>query len=461
MILKSSARGGALDLALHLSNAIDNERVTIKSVSGATSDSLYDAFKEWDIIASQSKATKPFYSLSINPDPHQRDWTDQEWDKAIATIEQELGLKDQSRAVVFHDKLGASGIERRHCHVVWSRINGHTLKAIPYSHDRYKLQRLAKDLAKEFELDLRWSKETQRENQKRYENDHSYDHAKSHGLNRDTESREQRQETLTTLWEQHTDKESFVIATRQAGYIIAQGDRRGFVVVDKENQIHSLARQVRSAKTKDIKARLGDPMDYPTLEQAKEEQRILAIERKTAQVRAKPTQKRVDLTKQQKLMAKLQRMAQRADRLHTKRRRTLKANLNSAKLRHNREVLKLKETNQRKTVEIMRHRKAQTPRGLFKAFRQKLLQWKYNHQDKQREQLFAQEHKSLKNAQSLELERISRYKTRILQQEKREAASLKRLAKKLEISHEKITELERSAKISRERQKQNQYTLSL
>ena len=104
MILKGSQRRGANDLALHLSNAIDNEAVKIAEMRGMVADNLYDGFREWSLICSQTKAKEPFYSLSINPDPGQRGWTEGEWGKAIEHIEGKLGLTNQPRAVVFHEK---------------------------------------------------------------------------------------------------------------------------------------------------------------------------------------------------------------------------------------------------------------------------------------------------------------------------------------------------------------------
>ena len=53
--------------------------------------------------------------------------------------------------------------------------------------------------------------------------------------------------------------------------MLARGDSRAFVVVDIAGDVHSLARQIDGAKTKDIKARLAgiDLAGLPTVEQAK------------------------------------------------------------------------------------------------------------------------------------------------------------------------------------------------
>ena len=65
-----------------------------------------------------------FFSLSLSPPPNER-VPIEVFETAIEQIEQKLGLEDQPRAVVFHEKEG-----RRHAHVVWSRIDTDEMKAI-------------------------------------------------------------------------------------------------------------------------------------------------------------------------------------------------------------------------------------------------------------------------------------------------------------------------------------------
>lgn len=226
MILKGKSRSGAMDLALHLSNALDNEVVTIADIRGVVADNLYDGFREIETICSQTNAKKAFYSLSINPDPSQREWSDAEWSKAIHHIEQELGFSNQPRAIVYHEKEGENGHIRKHCHVVWSRIiktdNGQ-LKAVHLGNDHYKLGRCAKELANEFGLELRY-----------HEKSHdAYDHAQSHGLNRDPHTAQQRQKILTQAWEQSDSAQSFIIAAKQEGYTLAQGMNKSILWPDK------------------------------------------------------------------------------------------------------------------------------------------------------------------------------------------------------------------------------------
>ena len=428
MILKGKSRGGPIDLALHLSNEIDNEKVTIHSVRGAASQNLYDAFREWDVICSQTNAKKPFYSLSINPDPAQRDWSPKEWDQAIERIEDKLGLNSHPRAVVFHEKVGTSdGNLRKHCHVVWSRIDGRTLKAVHMSNDRYKLKTCAKELANTFGLELRYGERGQSER---------YDHAKSHGQNRDPESAKHRKEILTKLWNTHEAPKAFDAALRQKGYVLAQGERRAFVVVDTDGEVHSLARQIDGVKTKDVKARLGSTDQLPDVEAAKTEQAIKRETESEALHKSITKPRRSNLTVEQKLFTKLQRMAQRKDRL-AKLRRDEQARADKEMIeRHQIERERLEQAYQKQTQARLQQRKQAEATGLAQKLRtifgyEMVRRWRHRQQDKKQRALHEKRRALLVNIQAKERARLERRLKTTKRIEQREAYSIARLSEKL------------------------------
>ncbi|MEM9668889.1 MAG: hypothetical protein AAF950_08180 [Pseudomonadota bacterium] len=431
MILKGNSRAGAVDLALHLSNEIDNEEVIVHSVRGSASSNLYDTFREWDVICSQTKATKPFYSLSINPDPTQRDWTDIEWDRAIEAVETKLGLSGQPRAVVFHHKVGESdGQVRKHVHVVWSRIDARTLKAVHMGNDRYKLKACAKDLAQKFGLELRYGKRGK---------DKTYDHTLSHGQNRDPETAKQRKDKITKLWNQHAEPKALNAAMRQAGYVIAKGDRRSFVVVDLDGQVHSLARQIRGARAKPVKERLGDASSYPDVNTAKDEQ---AIRRKAetdklyTSVNQRP---KVELTVEQKLFAKLRRMARRTDELAKRRRKELDKTRQETIARQVEEKrCMIQKHRQRETKRWLKHYRSK-PTGLIRGLRvifgyELALKWKQAREEQHRQTMHQKRLERLADIQAFERDRIEQQRSIIARKEKREAQSIAKLAKKLGVS---------------------------
>jgi hypothetical protein len=80
MIPKASQRGLGQDLATHLQNAYDNEYVEIAEVRGAVACDLHGAFAEWEVCAHAMTGCRNYlYSLSVNPDPAQRQLTRTEY----------------------------------------------------------------------------------------------------------------------------------------------------------------------------------------------------------------------------------------------------------------------------------------------------------------------------------------------------------------------------------------------
>lgn len=147
MILVGNSRGNGQNLARHLLSG-ENEHVTVHEISGFACDDLAGALKEAEAFARGTKCQKYLYSLSLNP-PSKESVDTKDFESTIARVEETLGLKGQPRAIVFHEKQ-----DRRHCHVVWSRIDTDHMKAIPLSYPKKKLIALAKDIFLENGWDL-------------------------------------------------------------------------------------------------------------------------------------------------------------------------------------------------------------------------------------------------------------------------------------------------------------------
>lgn len=263
MILKGNARSGGSDLATHLLNAYDNERVELADLRGTIADDLHGAFAEFDAIASGTKAKKPLYSLSINPS---EPLTREQYFEAVDAIENKLGLTDQPRAIVFHVKEG-----REHCHVVWSRIDGIEMKAIHLAHDRRKLCDMAVQLAEKHGHELpeglkAWKKREQFKKEQLEATLGENAQTKKTGI-----TPEQRRTEITEAYEVADSATAFQNALEEKGYILANGDRRALVIVDKFGDVHGLSRYVKGVNSKQLNERLGtfDQATLPSVEQAK------------------------------------------------------------------------------------------------------------------------------------------------------------------------------------------------
>ena len=265
MILKGSQRANGSDLATHLMNEFDNEYAALAELRGTVAEDLHGAFAEFEAVALGTRMTQPLYSLSINPPSK---LTRDQYMAAIDTIEQRLGLAGQPRAVVFHVKDG-----REHAHVVWSRTNVETMRGVHMSHDRRRLCDLACDLAERYGLSLppgleAWKAKQAQDRQKIEPTLAEKAQAETTGL-----TPEQRRADITAAYKAADNAAAFRQALEDKGYILARGDRRGFVVVDGHGDVHSLSRYVDGASTKDIRAKLKDLAadDLPSVDAAKEQ----------------------------------------------------------------------------------------------------------------------------------------------------------------------------------------------
>ncbi|MFD2741690.1 relaxase/mobilization nuclease domain-containing protein [Sulfitobacter aestuarii] len=257
MILKGNERGHGKELAKHLLNVRDNEHVELHDLRGYAADDLAGAMQESEAIARGTRCKNHLFSLSLNPPEHE-DVPVEVFEAAIDRIEGRLGLEGQPRAIVFHEKEG-----RRHAHAVWSRIDGEEMKAINLPWHKTRLNEVARELYREHGWQIP---------------DGFRDRAARDPLAFTLEEWQQAKRTkqdpkltktmIRESWSGSDSRESFEAALRDKGLWLAQGDKRGFVAVDWRGETYSLSR-MSGAKTKELKARLGDPRDLLSVDEAK------------------------------------------------------------------------------------------------------------------------------------------------------------------------------------------------
>jgi hypothetical protein len=279
VILKGNARSGAANLARHLANHRDNDRVELADVRGVAPQELSAALMDMEALASGTKCEKHLYSLSINPS---RPLDRAEYAIAIERIEQRLGLTDHARVVVYHHKKSAaSGESREHCHVVWSRIDDRTMTAAQLSFDRMTLRTMARELARDFGLELPRGLAEDRGRDRFVDRFNEKTYADQAQEKRSALSADERKATITAAFRSSDSGHAFANALEEKGFYLAQGDRRAFVVIDMAGEVHSLRRQIEGTKAKDIAAKLAplEPSTLPTVDQAK----ALVAQRQRAQ----------------------------------------------------------------------------------------------------------------------------------------------------------------------------------
>ncbi len=254
MNMVGNSRGGAKGCAEHFMNTRDNEHIELFELRGFMSDTLEGALNEVYAISRGTKCQKFLYSLSLNPPPDAQVST-AAFEDAIERVEKELGLTDQPRAIVFHEKKG-----RRHAHCVWSRIDAAEMKAVNMSFDREKLQTISRELF----LHHGWKMPPGLANRE-HSDPRNYTLAEWQQSRRSDRHPQAIKRDFEDAWAISDSRAAFVHALEERGYRIAKGNRRSFVAVDAHGEVYAIARQA-GVKTKEVRARLGDGDDLPEVE---------------------------------------------------------------------------------------------------------------------------------------------------------------------------------------------------
>jgi hypothetical protein len=251
MILVGSQRGGASNLARHLLNAMENDHVTVQELRGFVANDLHGALAEAHAISKATQCSQFMFSLSLNP-PKGEEASMDALMRAADRAEAALGLQGQPRAVVVHEKKG-----RRHIHVVWSRIDAESMKAVNLPFFKQRLAALSKELYLEHGWEL---PDGHKENG--WKNPLNFTLAEWQQAQRIGLDPREVKQIFQTAWRQSDSIPAFRAALEEHGYWLARGDRRGFVAMDVSGEVFSVSRWT-GVKTKELNQRLGDPGKLP------------------------------------------------------------------------------------------------------------------------------------------------------------------------------------------------------
>lgn len=256
MILVGNQRGGAQELALHLLKD-ENDHVDVHDLRGFASETLPGALNEAYAISRGTRCKQFLFSLSLNP-PQNEQVPTEHFEAAIARIEDKLGLANQPRAIVFHEKEG-----RRHAHAVWSRIDTNEMKAVHLPFTKRKLMEIARELYLEHGWQIpKGLMQSEARDPKNFSLE-EWQQAKR--IDKDPKAIKA---GFQESWAASDSKAAFTAALKERGYWLAKGDRRGHVAVDLHGEIHAITRRV-GIKTKEVRARLGNEAKLPSIAEQK------------------------------------------------------------------------------------------------------------------------------------------------------------------------------------------------
>jgi hypothetical protein len=262
----------------HLKNAKKNELVQIMGFYGLSAETIEDAFSEMHGMARASKKCTNFFSqYNINPraDEH---LTEAQWEAAHELHRKNHGLDHLPYFRVRHIKGG-----RIHEHGIALRVDPETGKAISDSLTAPINERTSRELEISFGLERGQSilvPNRELERPDRRPKKHEKFRAERTGIDPETVKAEAR-----AVWRSADNAASFRAGLEASGaYVLARGDRRGFVIIDQGGGDHSLARAV-GVKTAEVRARMEgiDPASLPTVDEARAQQKARAADRQHQQ----------------------------------------------------------------------------------------------------------------------------------------------------------------------------------
>src|SRR5271166_144653 len=275
IIINGGSRRAGGWWANHLENGEKNEKVTLVEVVGLSGTTATELFREMYALSrgSDSKATNYFYQANINPrgDEH---LTPEQRHEAKELLLKNLGLSGQPHFVYEHEKKG-----RLHIHVIGFRIDLESQRAISDSLTAAIHERTSRELEIKFDLERGKSilvHDRDFERPERRAKKYETFRAAETGIDPATVKADARQH-----WQRSDNGHSFKAALEASGeYILAAGDRRDFVIIDRAGDDHSLGRRL-GVKAAEINARMADldRAQLPSVEQAQAMQRTRTAER--------------------------------------------------------------------------------------------------------------------------------------------------------------------------------------
>ena len=260
MISKGNTHGDGARLAAYLTTGKANEHAELWQLRGFGMDDITEAFRTVHVIAEATRAERPFFHVQVrNRDGETL--TRPQWEDTADRIEGMLGLKDQPRAIAFHIDRKTDG---EHMHVAWSRIDEDTLTARPLPFFKERLKKISRELELQFALS---PVANERDSEIKFAPTRA-EHEQARRLGQDVH---ELRNTIRECWDRSDCGRSFQGALEHEGFTLAQGDRRGFVVIDGAGGLHVLSKRILDVSAAKIRDRLSDLSDddLPTVATAR------------------------------------------------------------------------------------------------------------------------------------------------------------------------------------------------
>src|SRR5208337_507454 len=247
---KGNLHAHGAKLAAYLTTTYADERAELVELRGFAAGTVREAFLDVQMQAAATQATKPFFHAYVRlPKGEAAEKLTRElWLTFAERLEKQLGFTDQPRAIAFHH--GASG--ESHMHIAWSRIDLETLTAIDPGLYKNKMKNLCRAFEQEFGLT-------------RVANERGAD-VKTKSAARPEFEQSRRlgsdlkavRNAIHDCWQSADSGQAFAAALAEHDLMLARGDRRAFVVIDREGGDHALSKRITGATAAATRQRMAD-----------------------------------------------------------------------------------------------------------------------------------------------------------------------------------------------------------
>lgn len=320
MIIKSSQRTGANQLAAHLTKTVEYGETQTVTITGSRQllvmVTVDEALDDMALMAAASPhCQKHLYHVSISPN---QGMTTKDWAKTWHLYEQEFGLTGRAYIEVTHGK----GTRPPHKHRVYERVD-ETGKALLLSHTKVRNEKvarlaeyhlghpltigkhnraIAKRLREEGQQPIvQWLEQSPALTIQRpvaVQNHTDHQQAKRTGM-----PTAQVQEELAKIYHHTPHGQAFRAAIAAQGYTLARGDRRDMVIVDANGGVHSPRRRLQ-VKAKVLQERWAD-IDLETLPSVAQAQQQCGLSHGRRETSANLSKLRQDLERTKTEIKKL------------------------------------------------------------------------------------------------------------------------------------------------------------
>ncbi len=262
MIAKGNLHAHGVKLAAYLTTSYADERAELAELRGFAATNIRDAFIDVQMQAAATRAEKPFFHAYARlPKGEAEMLTRENWQTFADRLEKRLGFDDQPRAVAFHHQANGD----THMHIAWSRIDLASLTAIDPGLYKNKMKQLCREFEGEFGLtkvpnERGADVKTKAADRKEFE--------QSRRLGSDLKAI---RNTIHDCWQSADNGRAFAAAVGEHGLLLAMGDRRDFVVIDRDGGDHALSKRITGATAAATRGKMADidRASLPSVDDAK------------------------------------------------------------------------------------------------------------------------------------------------------------------------------------------------